>query len=537
MKLPLWFHRFGSPPWVYSFSGACAPWLLVGGLLVIAVGGYWGLVIAPPDYLQDEVYRIIYIHPQTAYIGMMAYTLMAVAAGVGFIWRIKLAHAVAVGAAPIGATFTFGALITGAIWGRPTWGTYWEWGDPRIMFELLLLFLFLGYLALRAAFDDRDRADRVSAILAVVGVVNVPIIHFSVEWWNTLHQPASVLRLDGPTIDGSMLTPLLLMAAAALSFAICLTLWRMGIALTATNDGYVEVPYSALVVPQSGITVEAWITYDDSTLPAGWRYPTVVRQGISVGVERGAASLRLGATLWRGQQGSFAPERTSDVLLDFEQRSLELSPCAGHPLSGVLRVDGCALLAAHQVSTNGASARTIGSLGASARATLTPWRGLRIELEGGLSAALERPRFGVQSEPYLYQPEVLQPGARGSQPNDALLEKEQRLVEIHVIGFELAHYRLQLRYGLVQGFLSRATDACTGSVGLLQPSTRLAHVSSSTLAATRPSDSRSRNGDPTVKSAGRDSTRPSGPCATEYPRSSTRSGLRASSVAWACSSR
>ena len=183
MKLPLWFHRFGSPPWVYSFSGACAPWLLVGGLLVIAVGGYWGLVIAPPDYLQDEVYRIIYIHPQTAYIGMMAYTLMAVAAGVGFIWRIKLAHAVAVSAAPIGATFTFGALITGAIWGRPTWGTYWEWGDPRIMFELLLLFLFLGYLALRAAFDDRDRADRVSAILAVVGVVNVPIIHFSVEWW------------------------------------------------------------------------------------------------------------------------------------------------------------------------------------------------------------------------------------------------------------------------------------------------------------------------------------------------------------------
>lgn len=137
-------------------------------------------------------------------------------------------------------------------------------------------------------------------------------------------------------------------------------------------------------------------------------------QGINVGVERGAASLRLGATLWRGQQSRFSPERTSDVLLDFEQRSLELSPCAGHPLSGVLRMDGCALLAAHQVSTNGGSARTIGSLGASARATLTPWRGLRIELEGGLSAALERPRFGVQSEPYLYQPEVLQPGARAA---------------------------------------------------------------------------------------------------------------------------
>ena len=213
MKLPVWFHRFGSPPWVYGFAGAFAPWLLYGGLLVIAVGAYWGLVIAPPDARQGEVYRIIYIHPQSAYIGMMAYTLMAVAAGVGFIWRIKLAHAVAVSAAPIGATFTFGALVTGAIWGRPTWGTYWEWGDPRIMFELLLLFLFLGYLALRAAFDDRDKADRVSAILAVVGVVNVPIIHFSVEWWNSLHQTASVMQLDKPALDPEMLVPFLIMVA------------------------------------------------------------------------------------------------------------------------------------------------------------------------------------------------------------------------------------------------------------------------------------------------------------------------------------
>ena len=233
MKLPLWFHRFGSPPWVYSFSGACAPWLLVGGLLVIAVGGYWGLVIAPPDYLQDEVYRIIYIHPQTAYIGMMAYTLMAVAAGVGFIWRIKLAHAVAVSAAPIGATFTFGALITGAIWGRPTWGTYWEWGDPRIMFELLLLFLFLGYLALRAAFDDRDRADRVSAILAVVGVVNVPIIHFSVVWWNSLHQTASVMQFDKPSMDPEMLVPFLIMVAG-------FTLLFYGLLLRRLQAGIVE---------------------------------------------------------------------------------------------------------------------------------------------------------------------------------------------------------------------------------------------------------------------------------------------------------
>jgi heme exporter protein C len=214
MKLPRWFHRFGSPPYVFGLADGLAPWLGGFGLGLLVVGGIWGLVFAPPDVTQGEVYRIIYIHVPSAYIGMMAYTLMAVAGGIGFIWRIKLAHAAAVSAAPVGASFTFCALVTGAVWGRPTWGTYWEWGDPRIMFELLLLFLFLGYLALRAAYDDRDKADRVSAVLAVVGVVNVPIIHFSVEWWNSLHQGATISRLDGPTIDTTMLIPLLLMIAA-----------------------------------------------------------------------------------------------------------------------------------------------------------------------------------------------------------------------------------------------------------------------------------------------------------------------------------
>lgn len=213
MKLPVWFHRFGSPPYVYGLANTIAPWLGAIALILVAVGGVWGLVVAPPDYLQGQVYRIIYIHPQTAYIGMMAYTLMAVAAAIGFIWRIKLAHAAAVSAAPIGASFTFCALITGAIWGRPTWGTYWEWGDPRLMFELLLLFLFLGYLALRAAFDDRDKADRVSAVLAVVGVVNVPIIHYSVLWWNTLHQGPTISGPGEISMDTSMLIPFLIMVA------------------------------------------------------------------------------------------------------------------------------------------------------------------------------------------------------------------------------------------------------------------------------------------------------------------------------------
>jgi heme exporter protein C len=203
----------GSPPHVYRLAGRLSPWLGALGSVLIAIGAYWGLVLAPPDYLQGDVYRIIYIHPQTAYVGMMAYVVLAVAAGVGFIWRIKLAHAVAVSAAPIGTSFTFCALVTGAIWGRPTWGTFWEWGDPRIMSETLLLFLFLGYLALRAAFEDRDKADRVSAILAVVGVVNVPIIHYSVLWWNTLHQGPSVSKLDSPSMTPDMLIPFLIMVA------------------------------------------------------------------------------------------------------------------------------------------------------------------------------------------------------------------------------------------------------------------------------------------------------------------------------------
>jgi len=184
------------------------------GCALLAIGAVWGLAIAPPDYQQDEVYRIIYIHPQTAYVAMMAYVVMAIASGVGYIWRLKVAHAAAVSAAPLGAWFTFCALCTGAIWGRPTWGTYWQWGDPRIMFETLLLFQFLGYMALRSAFDDRDKADKVTAILAVVGVVNVPIIHYSVEWWNSLHQGPTIMRFGSPAMTADMLWPFLTMVLA-----------------------------------------------------------------------------------------------------------------------------------------------------------------------------------------------------------------------------------------------------------------------------------------------------------------------------------
>ncbi len=209
MTFKRWFHRFGSSPYVYGLCGRLAPWFGWIALGLIAIGVYGGLALAPEDYLQGDSFRIMYLHFPSAAIGMMAYVIMATAAGVGYIWHLKIGHAVAVSVAPIGASFMTLALITGSIWGRPTWGTYWEWGDARLMSSLLLVFLYLGYMALRAAFDERDKADRVAAVLAVVGVVNVPIIHFSVEWWNTLHQGPTVTQFDRPSITADMLWPLI----------------------------------------------------------------------------------------------------------------------------------------------------------------------------------------------------------------------------------------------------------------------------------------------------------------------------------------
>ncbi len=212
MGIVRWFHSLASPPHFYRFAQRLAPWLAAVSLVLLVAGTYGGLVLAPPDYQQGDGFRIIYVHVPSAYVSMLAYVVMAVAAAIGFVWRIKLAHAVAVSVAPVGASFTFLALVTGSIWGKPMWGTYWEWGDARVMFELLLLFLFIGYMVLRASFDDRDKADRVSAILAAVGVINVPIIHYSVEWWSTLHQGPTITRLDGPSITTDMLVPLLIMS-------------------------------------------------------------------------------------------------------------------------------------------------------------------------------------------------------------------------------------------------------------------------------------------------------------------------------------
>jgi heme exporter protein C len=207
-----WFHRLGSPPYVYGLADRLTPWFAWCAALLILGGLYGGLVLAPADYQQGDDFRIIYVHAPSAWMSLMVYSTMAISAGVGLIWRIKVSQAVAAACAPIGASFTFVALVTGSLWGYRMWGTYWEW-DPRLTSELILLFLYLGYMGLRSAMDDTQRADRASAVLAVVGIVNVPIIHYSVLWWNSLHQAPSVMQLARPTMPASMLIPLLLMLA------------------------------------------------------------------------------------------------------------------------------------------------------------------------------------------------------------------------------------------------------------------------------------------------------------------------------------
>ena len=212
-----WFHKLASPPYAYDVAGKCQPWFWWPSLILMAVSVYGGLVLAPPDYQQKDAFRIIYVHAPSAWMSLFVYSTMAIAAGVGLIWRIKLAHAFAAACAPIGVWFTGLALITGSVWGKPMWGTWWAW-DPRLTSELILLFLYLGYLSLRSSFEDISRADRASAVLAVVGVVNVPIIHYSVIWWNSLHQGPSVTKTGAPTIDPSMLWPLFCMIVAFMLF-------------------------------------------------------------------------------------------------------------------------------------------------------------------------------------------------------------------------------------------------------------------------------------------------------------------------------
>ena len=205
-----WFHRLASPPHIYRVAGTLTPWFAWPAGLLIVSALYVGLFLAPPDYQQGEGFRMIYVHAPSAWLSVMIYGVMATAAAVGLIWRMKVAHAAAASCAAIGASFTFVSLVTGMLWGKPMWGTYWVW-DPRLTAQLVLLFLYLGYMALRSGIDDLGRADRASAVLAIIGVVNLPIIRYSVEWWNSIHQAPSVMKMERPSMPFDMLAPLLMM--------------------------------------------------------------------------------------------------------------------------------------------------------------------------------------------------------------------------------------------------------------------------------------------------------------------------------------
>lgn len=204
-----WLHPYSNPKTTYNLCGTLLPWFTTLAVVCLTVGTVWGLAFAPADYQQGDSFRIIYIHVPSAIWSMGAYMSMAIAAFVGLIWQHRLSSIAASAMAPIGAVFTFIALVTGAIWGKPMWGTWWVW-DARLTSELVLLFLYLGVIALYHAFDDQKTAAKAAGILAVVGVINLPIIHFSVEWWNTLHQGATITKFEKPSISNDMLWPLLL---------------------------------------------------------------------------------------------------------------------------------------------------------------------------------------------------------------------------------------------------------------------------------------------------------------------------------------
>ena len=219
-------HRFANPGRFLRLANAILPWSAGLTAVLIALGLYLALFAAPPDYQQGESVRIMYVHVPAAWMAMFVYTVIAAASAVALVWRHPLADLVAQASSPIGVCFTFLALFTGSLWGKPMWGTWWVW-DARLTSMLVLFFLYLGHMAIINAFEDPVRGFRAAAVLALVGFVNVPIIHFSVEWWSTLHQPSSVLRMGGPSIHPSMLWPLLAMALGFKLYYVTLLLMRV----------------------------------------------------------------------------------------------------------------------------------------------------------------------------------------------------------------------------------------------------------------------------------------------------------------------
>lgn len=220
-----WF-KYASPRTFYPLAGKLIPWFAVTAALFGIAGLYVGFFVAPTDAQQGEGYRIIFVHVPASWMSMFIYLVMAGWAGVGLAFNSRLSGMMVSALAPTGAMFTILSLWTGALWGKPMWGAWWVW-DARLTSELILLFLYLGFIALQSAIDDPRRADKAGAVLALVGVVNIPVIYFSVQWWNTLHQGASVSMTKAPSMASMMLLGMLLMAVAAWMYAIAVALVRM----------------------------------------------------------------------------------------------------------------------------------------------------------------------------------------------------------------------------------------------------------------------------------------------------------------------
>lgn len=222
-----WFHRLGSPKWLSGTIERWLPWVLISGVLLLSISAVWGLAFTSPDYKQGNSFRIIYIHVPTAVVALAAYYIMAVAGAVSIIWRMKVADMALRSIAPVGAALTFLALVTGAIWGKPTWGAYWVWQDARLTSMLVLFFLYIGIMALHDAYQDSASGNRAAAIMALVGTVNIPIIYKSVDWWSSLHQPASIKFTEESTIAAEMMQPLMLAIPGAYLFFIAAVMLQM----------------------------------------------------------------------------------------------------------------------------------------------------------------------------------------------------------------------------------------------------------------------------------------------------------------------
>lgn len=235
-----WWHQLSSPHYFDKIARVAAPWCWLLALVLLTVGCVWGLFIAPADYQQKDAFRIIYVHVPAAVMSMGVYVSMGIAAVVYFVWQIKLAAYYCRCMAILGAMFTVLALFTGAVWGKPMWGTYWSWGDPRLLSELILLFLYLGYMSLVRAIEQEKSADKLGSILLVVGLVNIPIIHYSVVWWNSLHQGATILKFGKPSMTADMLIPLLICLLGFVFFT-------AAYAFTAIRANVIEVKNEALL--------------------------------------------------------------------------------------------------------------------------------------------------------------------------------------------------------------------------------------------------------------------------------------------------